>query len=226
MRAIAIDGPAGAGKSSVAGAVAERLGFLYVDTGAMYRAIALKATRLGIDLESEEAMGAVARDVHLAFDASGKRILLDGEDVSAAIRTPAITNVTRFSARAAPVRQVLVARQQEIARERPVVMEGRDITTVVLPEARWKFFLTAAPEERAMRRVKEMREAGHDVDFEKILEDIKARDLSDLQVGPMKKALEIAGRGTGEIRLIDTTSMTPDAVVETIVRGVRGEVDG
>ncbi len=221
MRAIAIDGPAGAGKSSVARAVAQALGFLYVDTGAMYRAIVFKAQRLGVDLEDEEAMGDVARTARLAFDPSGARILLDGEDVSDAIRSPLVTRLTRFSARAAPVREVLVRQQREMAHRQKVVMEGRDITTVVLADADWKFFLTASPEERAQRRAKEMQEAGHEVDSASLLEDIRNRDQSDAQVGPLRDAMELALSDEGAIVYLDTTDMRLEDVVQTIIGHVR-----
>jgi len=220
MRAIAIDGPAGAGKSSVARAVARRLGFIYIDTGAMYRAIALKANRMGANLEDEDAMAALAYQSELRFRDNGAVILLDGEDVSTAIRTPEITGITKFAARADGVRTELVRRQQEMARRQPVVMEGRDICTVVLKEARWKFFLTASAPERARRRALEMRQAGHTVDESRILEEIKARDASDAQVGPMKQAMEIAGAQNGDIHLLDTTDMNPEQVVDEIVSAV------
>ncbi len=216
MRAIAIDGPAGAGKSSVARAVAKRLGFIYIDTGAMYRAIALKASRLGINMEDEKAMALLTGQTELSFRNNGTVLLLDREDVSSAIRTPEITGITRFAARAPGVRTELVRRQQEMARNQPVVMEGRDICTVVLKDAQWKFFLTASARERARRRALEMRRAGHAVDESRILEEIKARDLSDAQVGPMKEAMEIARDPDGDIYLLDTTDLTPEQVVDEI----------
>lgn len=221
MRAVAIDGPAGAGKSTIARRVASELGFLYVDTGAMYRAVALKAIRTGVDLEDETAMGNVAACTELRFSEDGTRILLDGEDVSTEIRSPEVTRNTRYSARAKPVREALVEQQRRMARNRPVVMEGRDITTVVLAEAKWKFFLTAGCEERARRRYQEMREAGHEPDFDQLLQEIRDRDASDSEVGPLRKAQEISARPDGDIVAVDTTEMTPDDVVHCIVRHVR-----
>lgn len=219
FNAIAIDGPAGAGKSTVAGKVAARLNFLYVDTGAMYRAVALKATRAGVNLEDEAALGAVACGSNLEFDASGTRLLLDGVDVSREIRSPEITAVTRYAARAKPVREELVRRQREMAAARPVVMEGRDITTVVLRDARWKFYLSASPEERARRRAQEMSAAGHAAEFDAILRDILDRDASDMKVGPLKEAYAIAAAG-GDIMLLDTTGLDPDGVAACIVAAV------
>jgi cytidylate kinase len=216
INAIAIDGPAGSGKSTIARAVGEKLGFLYIDTGAMYRAVTLKAKRLGIDLEDEEKMGKVARSCALEFDATGTRIFLDGEEVSEEIRTPRITSITRYAARALPVRAELVRRQQEMAAARPAIMEGRDITTVVLKDAKWRFFLTASAEERAARRFKEMRGMGHEVEYSKLLAEIRERDESDNAVGPMQAAQEIARNGGG-ITLVDTTGLSIQDVIDKII---------
>lgn len=220
--AVAIDGPAGAGKSTIARAVADALGFLYVDTGAMYRAVTLAARERGVDLEDEDAMGEVARAVAIDFGGDGRTILLDGRDVSPNIRTPELTAVVRYAARAAPVRAEMVARQQALADRRPVVMEGRDITTVVLPRARWKFLLTASAEERARRRFDEFRAAGHEVEYDSILAEVRDRDESDRAVGPLKAAMERAS-ATGDIRLLDTTDLSAAQVVERVVSVVRDE---
>lgn len=220
LQAVAIDGPAGAGKSTIARSIAERLGFLYVDTGAMYRAVILKAIRLKVEIEDAEAVGDVARSSVLCFDPTGTSILLDDEDVSGLIRTPEITRNVRFAAKALPVRACLVKQQQALSRERPVVMEGRDITTVVLPDARWRFFLTASPEERARRRCIEMTQAGHECDEATLVAEIAARDASDMAVGPMKAAMDNALSGGG-IRLLDTTDMTPEEVINFIVQQIQ-----
>ncbi len=214
--AVAIDGPAGSGKSSVAKRIAAERGFLYVDTGAMYRAVALKAMRGGVDLEDPEAMAAAAASADIRFDATGGRVLLDGEDVSLAIRSPEVSRSVKFAARVPAIRERLVAMQRAICEERPVVMEGRDITTVVLPRARWKFFLTASPEARAARRHAEMRAAGRDVSLSGILADITARDASDYQVGPMREARDRALAGDG-ITYLDTSDLSPDGVVAAIL---------
>lgn len=214
--AVAIDGPAGSGKSSVAKRVADAKGFLYVDTGAMYRAVALKAMRLGVDLDDPDAMAAVAEGASLAFDPTGTKILLDGEDVSSGIRSPEVARNVKCAARAPAVRARLVEAQRAMARERPVVMEGRDIATVVLPNARWKFFLTASPETRAGRRHAEMLAAGRTVALDEIVEDIRRRDEADYQVGPMKEARDRALAGDG-IAYLDTSDMAPDEVVAAIL---------
>lgn len=220
LDAVAIDGPAGSGKSSVAKRIADARGFLYVDTGAMYRAAALKAMRLGVDLENPEAMAGVARGAEIGFDATGTRILLDGEDVSREIRSPEVAKNVKFAARVPAVRELMVRAQQAMCEKRPVVMEGRDITTVVLPRARWKFFLTASPEARAGRRHAEMLAAGRDVDLGDILADINMRDASDYEVGPMKEARDRALAGDG-IRYLDTSDMSPDEVVAAILERMR-----
>lgn len=225
MDAVAIDGPAGSGKSTVAKAVAKALSFLYIDTGAMYRAVAWKAMREGVALEEEERVGEVAESSAITFDATGTRVLVDGVDVSKEIRTPEVTGNTKFAARSPQVRKTLVRQQQALSRVRPVVMEGRDITTVVLKDARWKFYLSATPEERARRRMKEFTEAGHAVELAALAEEIRKRDESDMDVGPLKDAYENALAGRNETRLIDTTELTPDEVARRIVAMVRQETD-
>lgn len=213
MRAVAIDGPAGSGKSTLARHLATALGFLYVDTGAMYRAIALQAERQGVDLDDPEVMGEVARQARISFSADGSNILLDDEDVSKIVRSPQVTRNSRYAARAPAVRAELVRRQREFARVGATVMEGRDITTVVLPEARWKFFIHADPAERARRRYLEMTAAGHNPAYADILAAIIERDAADHQVGPLKEAEEIARSGSGLIHLLDTTRMSIEEAV-------------
>ena len=220
VAAVAIDGPAGSGKSTIAKEVANRLQFVYIDTGAMYRAVALEASRQGVDLEDPAAMSDIAAGVDINFDSSGTCIMLNGEDVSAEIRTPRITAITKYAARVGAVRELLVAKQQQMSEQRPVVMEGRDITTVVLPAARWRIFLTASAEERARRRRDDFISRGHDVDYDELLQEIIARDKSDNEVGPMKKAQELARSGKG-IFLLDTTKLNISEVIDKIVAYVR-----
>jgi cytidylate kinase len=205
--AVAIDGPAGSGKSTVARRLARRLRFLYVDTGAMYRAVALAARRRGVELADPEAMGAVAREAAIRFDETGARILLDGEDVSRAIRTAETTAITRYAAAAPPVRAELVRRQQALAADRPVVMEGRDITTVVLPHARWKFYLDASVACRARRRLQDLEAQGESTSLAALMESIEARDRSDREraVGPLRR--------TDEQIYLDTSGMDVQEVV-------------
>jgi len=224
MNAIAVDGPAGSGKSTVARQIATSLDFLYVDTGAMYRAVAWKAMQAGIPLDDEEQMGALAEESSIEFDATGTRILIDGKDVSAEIRTPEVTANTKYAARAPRVRKCLVAMQQQMGRVRPVVMEGRDVTTIILADAKWKFFLSADPQERARRRMAEFEASGHAVDFDALVEEIRRRDESDMAIGPLAEAYQNALAGKNNTRLLDTTTMSPDDVVAHIVNIVRGEM--
>lgn len=216
IEAVAIDGPAGSGKSSAARRIAAARGYLYVDTGAMYRAVALAALRRGIDPESPDALFALFKDLDITFDASGERLLLGGADVSDDIRSPEVARTVKFAARHPAIRAGMVAAQRAMADRRPVVMEGRDIATVVLPGARWKFFLTARPKVRARRRHAEMLAAGRQAVYEEILEDIRRRDESDFQVGPMREALDLA-KNNGGIELVDTSDMTPDETVRHIL---------
>lgn len=211
---ITIDGPAGAGKSTVARRVAEELGFRFLDTGATYRATAWAALQRGIDWERPEAIAQLAGQIRLEVD--GTRILLDGEDVSEAIRTREITDLTHYAADNGGVREVLVEVQRRMAGSDDIVAEGRDQGTVVFPHAERKFFLTASAEERARRRVEQMRSQGLPTDFDAILQSQKARDRRDRtrDVGPLVKpedAVEIV-----------TDGMTEDEVVARIVREVRG----
>ena len=217
MQIIAIDGPAGAGKSTVAKRLAGRLGLFYLDTGAMYRALTLKAMRRRIDLEDEDALAAMAgeTDVDLENTASGLKVLLDGEDVSGAIRSVEVTNKTFYVARAPKVRAIMVQWQRAISGRRGVVAEGRDIGTVVFPDATVKFYLDAQVGERSRRRIEELRDKGEDVNEAKLTAELKERDRKDLtrSVGPLKKAEDAV--------LIDTTRLTIDQVVEVMLKHIR-----
>lgn len=185
---ITIDGPAGAGKSTVARALARRLGFRFLDTGAMYRAVALCGARRGVDWARPDELAELAEKVSLRFE--GERIFLDGEDVSEAIRTSEATAVTRYAASNPRVRARLVALQREIGRSCDIVTEGRDQGTVAFPHAECKIFLTASAEERARRRVADLRAQGEDASFEAVLAAQERRDREDAarEVGPLKPA--------------------------------------
>jgi CMP/dCMP kinase len=203
---ITIDGPAGAGKSSVARGLARRLRFTFLDTGAMYRAVTLAAMRRGVELENTEAMIELAGHVQIAFDA--ERVLLDGEDVSDAVRTYEISNLVRYAANNAGVRAKLVDLQRSAAARRDVVTEGRDQGTVAFPHAECKIFLTATPEERARRRLLDLQAHGEQVTFEDVLTKQNARDESDRSrsVGPLiaaADAVEVLTDGLTTEQVID-----------------------
>lgn len=211
---IAIDGPAGAGKSTVAKQLARRLKYAYLDTGAMYRSLTLKALRQGTPLEDGRALVELLKKTTIDFATEQEDVLkvyLDGEDVSEAIRTAEVTDHTHFVARVPEVRAVMVQRQREIGQNKDIVIEGRDIGTVVFPDATRKFYLDANFEERAQRRLKEMKEKGVEVVDEKIVSELKNRDHKDFtrEVGALKK--------TEDAIIIDSTQLTIDQVVEKIL---------
>ncbi|CDA18853.1 cytidylate kinase [Ruminococcus sp. CAG:488] len=189
---IAIDGPAGAGKSSTAKLVAKKLGYIYVDTGALYRTVGLYSIRKGIDTKNAEKVIATLPDVkvELKFVDGAQHVFLNGEDVSEAIRTPEASMGASNVSAIPKVREFLFDLQRKIAAENDCIMDGRDIGTVVLPNADVKIFLTTSVEERANRRYKEMIEKGEEADYNDILEDIKKRDYQDShrEIAPLKQA--------------------------------------
>ena len=214
---IAIDGPAGAGKSSVAKAVAAKLGFIYVDTGALYRSIGVNALRNNIQTDDAQAVEALLPEtkVELKFIDGSQRVLLNGEDVSEAIRMPeasmAASNVSAIPA----VRAFLLDLQRDMAKNNNVIMDGRDIGTVILPDAQYKFFLTASAEVRADRRFKELAEKGINVDYKALLEEIIQRDYNDShrETAPLKQA--------DDAILIDSSNMNIDEVINAIVSNIK-----
>jgi cytidylate kinase len=214
---IAIDGPSGVGKGTVARALAAALGYRHVDTGAMYRAVAWRALQLGVDLDDEEAVVSVAQAA--AIDVDGSRVVIGGTDVSAAIRTPEIDRATTRVARLPRVRAELVARQRALAEQGPLVMEGRDIGTVVFPAAAVKIYLDASPEERARRRAQDpAHTAAQTQDLAHIAEAMQRRDENDRtrQASP----LSIASDAT----VVDTTGISAEAVVARVLAVVRPRI--
>lgn len=211
---IAIDGPAGAGKSTVARSVARRLGYLYIDTGAMYRAVTLQALRQRVDMDDAAGLMALARavDIRLVPGAEGRqRVFLDGEDVTEAIRSPEVDAAVSRVAMVPGVREAMVAAQRRMARGGGVVLDGRDTGTHVAPDADVKFFLTAQPATRVARRLSQLRRQGHLVDEAEVARDLAERDRLDYgrDVAPLRRA-----RGAIQI---DTSTLEPDQVVETIL---------
>lgn len=210
---IAMDGPAGAGKSTVADAVAARLGMLHLDTGAMYRAFALDLLRKGVDPRDEAAAAACLPELRVGVRyADGKQVTLLGEeDVSALIRTPEVSAGASAVAKIAEVRRAMVALQQKLASEQPMLVDGRDICLRVLPNADVKVFLTASAEERAMRRFRELQAKGAPDTYEQVLADLVARDKQDSE----READPL--RPTEDAVIVDTTGMPFEAVVDRIV---------
>lgn len=209
---IAIDGPAGAGKSTIAKILSEKLGYVYIDTGAMYRAVSWAVLKSGKDV-TEENILAVAKDIEVRLENtdSGLHVFADGNDITNEIRTPEVTKIVSMVAMLAPVREKMVHLQRKMAEKGAVVMDGRDIASHVLPNADIKIFLTASIEERASRRYKEMAAKGFDVELSELQKDIAARDKADSErkVSPLVKVPEAV--------LVDTTGMTIDEVVEKIL---------
>jgi len=214
---IAIDGPAGSGKSTISKLIAKKLGLLYIDTGAMYRALTLKAMRSGLDLNNESSLMRLAGSTNIDLkEAEGSlNVFLDGEDVSVPIRTPELTNNVKYIARVPGVRKAMVGLQRAIGERNGAVLEGRDIGTVVFPDADYKFYLDASIVERARRRHKELVQSGQKVELESIKRDVAARDESDMKrpVGALKAA--------DDAIVIDTTDLSIDEVVDKILSYIK-----
>ena len=215
---VAIDGPLGSGKSTVARRVAARLGYTLLDTGAIYRSLALRAQRLGVAWDDEPAMTRLAEALELTFDpsAAGPTVMLFDDDVTAAIRTPEMAAGASAVSRLAGVRQALLEVQRGFAARGPLVAEGRDMGTVVFPQARVKVFLDGDEQVRARRRYEELLAAGHAITFDEVLQGARARDAADSQrkVAPLRRADDAV--------LVDTTSLSIDEVVDRIVALCRG----
>ncbi|MBQ6663782.1 MAG: (d)CMP kinase [Firmicutes bacterium] len=212
---IAIDGPGGAGKSTIAKLLAKDLGIDYVDTGAMYRAIALKMFREGLAAEENEALAEMLARTEVDLD-EGK-ILLDGEDVSGLIRTQEVSMMASASSALGAVRRKLVALQKAMGERKSLVMDGRDIGTNVLPQAEFKFYITAAAEERARRRYLELQEKGQEADYEQVLREINERDYNDMhrELDPLRKA--------DDALEIDTTKMSIDEVLAAVKEAMQAD---
>lgn len=210
---VAIDGPAGAGKSTIAKQIARKLGYIYVDTGAMYRAMAYYLIQNQVDAADKEAIAAACQhaDISICYQDGEQVVLLNGENVNAYLRTEAVGNMASVSSVVPEVRKKLVELQQKLARETDVVMDGRDIGTVVLPDADVKVYLTASVKTRAKRRFLELQEKGEPADLAKIAADIEDRDYRDMHrdISPLRQAEDAT--------LVDSSDMTIDQVVERIL---------
>jgi CMP/dCMP kinase len=216
---VAIDGPSGAGKSTLAKRIAKELGFTYLDTGAIYRALALKILRRGVDLDDTAALNAIVNDSDI--DLRGRngqlQVFLDGEDVSAAIRTPEVSQMASKASAIAMVRRRLLDLQRALGRRDNVVAEGRDIGTVVFPDAQVKIYLDASIEERARRRCDELRAAGREVSLAETISEMEERDKRDSQrdIAPLRKA--------DDAFVLDSSGLTAEGVAEKVLQIIKSE---
>jgi len=214
---IAIDGPSGAGKSTVAKLLAKGLGYVVLDTGAMYRAVAFRAKQRGLCLEDEESLSQLASSLQVTFlTINGElRVLCDGEDVTESIRSPEMSSLASDISKREGVRSALVRLQREMGRAGGVILEGRDIGTVVFPDADAKFYLDADAEERARRRYEELVQKGVKITFQETLEDVIRRDRSDMTraISPLRKAKDAV--------VIDSTHLSVEEVVEKMIQVIR-----
>ena len=216
MLSIAIDGPVGAGKSTIADEVARRLGILHLDTGAMYRAVGLAVTAAGIDVQDEAAVTDLCEKggahVDVRYENGAQVTLVNGRDVTDSIRSQEAGTAASAVSRYAAVRRMLVRRQQQLAQEQPMLLDGRDIGTVVLKDAPVKIYLTASPEARAMRRLNQLREKGQDADFGEILHEVNTRDHQDMTraVDPLRQAEDAV--------VVDSSDLDFEQTVQAILR--------
>ncbi len=212
---VAIDGPAGAGKSTIARRVAEKLGFVYIDTGAMYRALGLWALRAGIDLSDMHRLEQLARAARIELEPGTSRVMLNGEDVTALIRTQEVSSAASIVSAYGGVRRAMVEQQRRIASEQSVVMEGRDIGTVVFPGADVKIFLDADPEARAVRRLRELQQKGENCDPVEVAKEIRERDERDRgrAEAPLMQAPDAV--------YVDTTPLSIEDVERAILKLIR-----
>ena len=216
MLSIAIDGPVGAGKSSIADEVCRRLGILHLDTGAMYRAVGLAVTGAGIDPGDEAAVTALCERggarVDVRYENGAQVTLVNGRDVTGSIRTQEAGTAASCVSRYPAVRRMLVRRQQELAKEQPMLLDGRDIGTVVLPDAPVKIYLTASAEARAQRRLNQLREKGENPDFDDILREVNARDHQDMtrETDPLRQAEDAV--------LLDSSDLDFEQTVQAVLR--------
>ena len=213
-KVIAIDGPAGSGKGTIANILAKKYGYTYIDTGATYRCVALNVLRNNIDITDEKSIIDLVKTLNIDFDESGKTYL-NNEDVSNLIRTKEVSSIVSPISSIVKVREILVDLQRKMANNKDVVMEGRDITTVVFPNADYKFYLDASVDERANRRYIQNQKSGINMSFDEILENIKKRDYNDMNkpVGALKR--------TEEQIYIDATNLTIDEVVDKIMEYIK-----
>ncbi len=215
---VAIDGPAGAGKSTVARRVAEKLGFVYINTGAIYRAVALWALRLGIDLTDMLKLEQLAKEAKIDLAASGGRVWLNGEDVTDAIQDPLVSKAASKVSAVPGVRRALLALQRRVAEQNSVVMEGRDIGSVVFPNAQVKIFLDADPDERVRRRARELDERGQQPAAQSAAGELRERDERD------RRRAESPLVQAPDAELVDTTALSLEQVEEAVLQIIRARI--
>lgn len=218
---VTIDGPVASGKSTVSRLLAKRLNFLYLDTGAMYRAVALEAKRRGIDVRDKQKLGELCQDLdlHLRTDGLGTKLYLGEEDVFLAIRTPEIDMLSSRVSAIKEVRMAMTELQRKMGQQGRIVAEGRDMGTIVFPDAEHKFFITASTGVRAERRYRERIDRGESVSMEEVERELKKRDRQDetRPIAPLRPAKDA--------KIIDTTALNPEQVVEKILENIRDEKD-
>lgn len=215
---VALDGPAGSGKSTIARRIAKKLGFMYINTGAIYRAVALWALRLGVDLKDMHRLEQLAKEAKIELAENNGSVILNGEDVTEAIRDPRVSEAASKVSAVPGVRRALLGLQRSIAERNSVVMEGRDIGSVVFPEAQVKIFLDAEPRERARRRALELEKQGQEADFESVSGELKERDERDRRrsESPLVQA--------PDAELVETTGLSLEQVEEAVLRIVRARI--
>ena len=218
MKVVAIDGPAGSGKGTIAGILSKKLNLVNIDTGATYRCVALASLRNNLTLDDKEEIIKLSGEIDIKIDLDNK-VYLNGEDVTDLIRSKEVTNIVSPISSIVEVRKNMVDLQRKMASNYDVVMEGRDITTVVFPNANYKFYLDASLEERVKRRIKQNEEKGIDMTYEEVYENIKARDYNDShkEVGALKRCDDQV--------YIDSTNMTIDEVVNKFIEVIEGDKD-
>jgi cytidylate kinase len=212
---VAIDGPAGAGKSTIARRLAQKLGFLYIDTGAMYRAVGLWALRLGIDLSDAYRLEQLAREARIELESGNSRVFLNGEDITESIRTEQVSDAASKSSVIPGVRKAMVEKQRDLAAQASVVMEGRDIGSVVFPGADVKIFLDADPEVRTSRRLREIQEKGGPARLDEMAQQVRQRDERD------RTRVEAPLLQAPDAVYVDSTALTIDEVEEAILKLIR-----
>lgn len=225
MYAIAIDGPAGAGKSTVSRVVAKEIGFLYVDTGALYRAVAYSVLQNKIEPTDSKAVCALLphMEVRLGYEDGEQQVYLNKENVTDMLRTPRVSAAASAVSSFGPVREFLFSQQKDIARENNIIMDGRDIGTVVLPNAQVKIYLTATAEERAGRRFDELRQKGENIAFDTVLADIRKRDENDMnrKVSPLRQAPDAIVVDTSQMDFMQSVQAILEIIKKKIGQGIK-----